>query len=153
MPLPIVKKESDFQKVLAAAEKDLEQGDLIAARNKYETILGLDSTNVEAYLGLGQIAFQRGFVDDAEILFGEAYEVGLEKFSGELPKSLSWDKEEERSILKSLHGQGLVAYRKGDISSASKWFDSYISLNPADDLGANYFIEAIQKNRKWHELG
>jgi len=142
------KKPDEF----AAAQEALNANDLAGAKTLYERIIKRDSGNPLAFAGLGQVAYQKGYLDDAEALFEEAYELGLEAFDGEMPKKLPWNQKNE-GLLRAIHGRGMIAYRKNQTEDARHWFELLLKLNPADQQGAHFFADAIKRGKKWAEMG
>lgn len=138
---------------LARAQELLNANDFAGAKDLYDAILKRDSTCALAYVGLGQVAYAKGFLDDAAALMDEAFEVELdERFEGVLPRRLAWNATNE-PLLRALHGQGMAAFRQGNAPLARERFELLLKLNPSDEQGAAYFLDAITNKRSWADMG
>ena len=137
--------------LLQEAQELLNANDLAGAKERYERVLRLDSSAALAYVGLGQIAFQRNFLDDAAALFEEAYDIALEERGGELPSKLAWTPRNE-PLLRAMHGRGLVSYRRGDTRDARTWFEQLLQLNAKDEQGVRYFLDAMDAGTSWARM-
>lgn len=147
------KKQPSIVDELARGQELLNAGDSAGAKACFDAVLKRDSACGLAYVGLGQVAFAKGFLDDAAALMDEAYEVVLEEeYDGALPDRLPWTPAAE-PLLRAIHGQGMVAYRRGDADAARERFALLKRLNPSDEQGAAFFLDAIAKKRSWADMG
>ena len=83
------------------------------------------------------------------------YEVGVricdlslgEDFDG----VLSWRLIDNRPFLRCLHGYGLSLWRLGRFGEAGRVFDRMLWLNPSDNQGVRFLIDAVAAREPWEE--
>ena len=74
---------------------------------------------------------------------------------GELPLDglgdgvLLWGWIDNRPWLRCLNGYGLCLWRLGNFKEAEHVFDRVLWLNPTDNQGVRFNIEAVQVRKKW----
>ncbi len=137
---------------LARAQDALNTNDLATAKALYESVIRRDPTKGLAYVGLGQVAYQSGFLDDAAAFMDEAYDICLDEHDGIPPRKASWSPKNE-PLLRAIHGQGLIAYRQGDSARAIDRFTLLLRLNPSDEQGAAILLAGVESGKSWRDLG
>jgi len=66
-------------------------------------------------------------------------------FSGVLP----WSLIDNRPFLRCLHGLGLCAWRLDRIEEALKIFTRLLWLNPSDNQGVRFNLDAVENGQRW----
>lgn len=83
------------------------------------------------------------------------YQVGLgigelsmgDDFIGLLP----WGHIDNRPFLRCMHGYGLCLWRLGRFDQAGHVFHQMLWLNPWDNQGVRFLIDAVQAGTAWHD--
>lgn len=142
----------EIEHLFAAGWAALQSGSNSEAEEAFLGVLVGDPHHADALNGLGTIAFHEKRLDDAEAMHGKALKEALKFFKGKMPTHVDWSAPHDRSLLRALHGQALVAYRRGDTKDAEKRFNDLLKLNPKDNTGATFLLADIKKGRKrWDE--
>ena len=108
----------------------------------------VDLRCLDAHSHLGNMVFED---DPAKAL--RHYEVGMR--IGELSLSglgdgvLPWGWIDNRPWLRCLNGFGLCLWRLGQLKEAERVFDRVLWLNPTDNQGVRFNMEAVRARRKW----
>ncbi len=117
----------------------------------YEILMGLCSADLrclDAHAHLGNLAWD---LNPATALLH--YEVGVrigelalgEHFDG----VLLWGWMDNRPFLRCLYGYGLCLWRLGRFGEAAAVFERVMWLNPPDDQGVRFVIDAVRQRRPW----
>lgn len=106
---------------------------------------------VDAIVGLGQVAHERGDVDAAATQFAEAVRLAKQQLGGRWPARLRFDDPRERSFLRAIHGAGLIAYRQSQHDEALRWFTLEQRLDPQDHQGSRYLVRNIRAGKRWQQ--
>ena len=138
----------EIEHLFAAGWAALQSGMLSEAEEAFLGVLAGDPHHADALNGLGTVAFHEKRLDDAEELLGKALKEALKAFKGKMPTHVDWNAPHDRTLLRALHGQALVAYRRGDAKEAEKRFNELLKLNPKDNTGAKLLLADIRKGRK-----
>jgi hypothetical protein len=116
-----------------------------------DLLMGLcqsDLRCLDAHAHLGNFAAE---LNPAEAIRHYAVGVGIGElslgrdFSGLLP----WGLLDNRPFLRCLHGLGLCAWRLGWFEEAQKIFTRLLWLNPTDNQGARFNLDAVKARQKW----
>ena len=83
------------------------------------------------------------------------YEMGLrigelslgEGFEAVLP----WGHIDNRPFLRCMHGYGLCLWRLGRYDEAARVFEKMLWLNPSDNQGVRFVVEAVRAGKAWEE--
>lgn len=83
------------------------------------------------------------------------YEVGVrigelslgEGFGAVLP----WGHIDNRPFLRCMHGYGLCLWRLGRYDEAGRVFEKMLWLNPSDNQGVRFLVEAVRAGKAWEE--
>jgi hypothetical protein len=62
---------------------------------------------------------------------------------------LPWGWIDNRPWLRCLNGYGLCLWRFGNFKEVEHVFDRVLWLNPTDNQGVRFNIEAVQLRKKW----
>lgn len=124
-----------------------------AANVKSGALVKAHPESFAAWACRGAVLYELGKLADAKAAYVRALKLAEEFFRGRLPARLRWSETTERHVLRAIHGAGCVAYRQGDVSSAQKFFEEEVRLNPADEQGAKYMLRDIKAGRAWNALG
>jgi hypothetical protein len=123
-------------------------GDRHGARQMLMGLCEADLRCLDAHAHLGNLAFDAG----PESAVGH-YEVGVrigelslgEGFDGVLP----WGWIDNRPFLRCLYGYGLCLWRLELFDEAAQVFDRILWLNPSDNQGARFVIDAVRTRHPW----
>lgn len=126
-------------------------GDYAGAHALLMDLLAADLRCLDAHAHLGNLVFDH---DPTQAL--RHYEVGAAigeltlgpDFDGVLP----WGLVDNRPYLRCLHGVGLSAWRLGERTLARTVFGRLLWLNPDDQQGARFCLEALDAGRTWEEM-
>jgi hypothetical protein len=70
-----------------------------------------------------------------------------DEFDGVLP----WGHVDNRPFLRCMHGFGLCCWRLGQFEEAGRVFDRMLWLNPSDNQGVRFLIDAIRARVAWED--
>jgi tetratricopeptide (TPR) repeat protein len=150
------RQEFEMEQVLPGADPDDPDSDPITEsnelkdagdpRNAYKILMELceaDLRCLDAHAHLGNFLF-----DDRPAEAIHHYEVGLrigelslgDDFDGLLP----WGHLDNRPFLRCMHGFGLCCWRLGRFDKAERVFGRMLWLNPSDNQGARFLIDAVR---------
>jgi hypothetical protein len=123
-------------------------GDPRRARMILMELCRADLRCLDAHAHLGHVEF-----DHHPALAIRHYEVGLrigelslgERFDGLLP----WGHIDNRPFLHCMQGYALCGWRLGQFEEAERVFDRMLWLNPSDNQGVRFLIEAVRARRAW----
>lgn len=131
---------------LAIDQRD--RGDRYGARVSLTALCEADLRCLDAHAHLGNFVF-----DDSAELAIRHYEVGVR--IGELSLGegfdgvLSWGLIDNRPFLRCLYGYGLCLWRLGRFDEAASVFERILWLNPSDNQGARFVIDAVRARQRW----
>jgi tetratricopeptide (TPR) repeat protein len=131
---------------LAIDRKD--RGDRYGARESLMALCEADLRCLDAHAHLGNFVF-----DDSAELAMRHYEVGMR--IGELSLGdgfdgvLSWGLIDNRPFLRCLYGYGLCLWRLKRFEEAAGVFERILWLNPSDNQGARFVIDAVRTRHPW----
>ena len=123
-------------------------GDRYASREILMGLCEVDLRCLDAHAHLGNLAFDVG--PESAV---RHYEVGVrigelslgEGFDGVLP----WGWTDNRPFLRCLYGYGLCLWRLERFGEAAQVFDRILWLNPSDNQGARFVIDAVRRKTAW----
>jgi hypothetical protein len=157
------RREFEMEQVLPGAESDdpesdpitesndlKDAGDVRAALRILMELCQVDLRCLDAHAHLGNLRF-----DHHPALAIRHYEVGLrigelslsEPFDGLLP----WGFIDNRPFLRCLHGFGLCCWRLGRFGDAERVFQRMLWLNPSDNQGVRFLIDAVHARTSWED--
>lgn len=145
----------EIEHLFIAGWAALQAGALSEAEEAFLGVLATDPDHADALNGLGTVAFHEKRLDEAEALHEKAYGIALKFYKGKkLPTHVDWGSAHDRTLLRAMHGQALVAFRRGDVKEAEKRFNAILKLNPKDNTGVRFLLADIKKGRKsWDQNG
>jgi len=83
------------------------------------------------------------------------YEVGLRigelSLGDDFPGVLPWGLIDNRPFLRCMHGYGLCLWRLGRFDEAEHVFDRMLWLNPSDNQGVRFLIDAVKAKTVWED--
>ena len=142
--------EGDESPVADAADLAAE-GDPLAARELLMDVLGADLRCLDAHAHLGNLTFER--MPERAVVH---YEIGMRIGELSLPAGfdgfLLWGRLFNRPFLRCLHGYGLCLWRLGKSEEAGRIFERMLSLNPIDNQGVRFCLEALRAGRSWEDM-
>ena len=138
----------DLDPVADAAELHRAGADKEATRI-LEGLVALDERCVDAWVHLGNIAFDNNGPKAAAELYDRAVAVGEQSlpdgFAGVLPRGLI----DNRPFLRALHGLGLCAWRQRRWDDAEEVFVSRVWLEGAGTWDAVSCLERVRARLRW----
>jgi Flp pilus assembly protein TadD len=144
----------EIDHLFAAGWAALQSGALSDAEEAFLGVLATDANHADALNGLGTVAFHEKRLDEAEALHEKALGIALKFYKGKMPTHVEWGAPHDRTLLRALHGQALVAFRRGDTKEAEKRLSAVLKLHPKDTTGARFLLADIKKGRKsWDQNG
>lgn len=157
------RREFEMEQVLPGADPDGPDSDPIThsndlkdagdQRQAFRILMELCQADVrcfDAHAHLGNFEFGHH-----PALAIRHYEVGLrigelslgEAFDGLLP----WGWVDNRPFLRCMHGFGLCCWRLGRFDEAGRVFERMLWLNPSDNQGARFMIDAVRTRSPWED--
>ena len=151
----------EMEQVLPGADPDDPGSDPIIESNDYKDagdtrqackilmdLCRADLRCLDAHAHLGHVEF-----DHHPSIALRHYEVGLrigelslgDRFDGLLP----WGHKDNRPFLRCMHGYALCGWRLGQFEEAERVFDRMLWLNPSDNQGVRFLIEAVRARSTW----
>jgi hypothetical protein len=126
-------------------------GDRAGARELLMNLLARDLRCLDAHAHLGNLAF--------DLLPGQAlrhYEIGLSIGAFSLGKTfdgvLPWGLIDNRPFLRCLHGAALCWWRLRKTREAAAAFRKMLWLNPGDNQGARFDLQAVEAGQTWEQM-
>lgn len=142
----------EIEHLYAAGWVALQSNRLSEAEEAFLAVLTHDPQHVDALNGLGTVYFHENRLDEAEGLFEKALNAGLAFYEQKMPDHVDWEAPHDRSLLRTLHGRALVAFRKGNAAKAEERFEEILRIDPDDHVGAQFLLDDIAKGRTtWGE--
>lgn len=130
------KAEQHFRQVVVH-EDDLENSPLMA---------------IEAHAGLGAVNLRHKDLFEAHRWYAESYHLLDRYYATKWPSRLNWKKFDDRPAMRTLIGLGHLAYEKKDFIRARAYYNRLLKLDPRDELGVKYFLDALDSGISFHEL-
>lgn len=134
-------------KTLHEGWEHLKANELDAAEGVFARIAASDPSVIDAWNGLGAVAFEHGDLEGSLMNYRKARAAALVMYGGEFPDRLHWT-EEHKPALRAIHGMGLNYFRLEKFSEAEELFEALLQLNPADNQGAAFLLKDIRKKTK-----
>lgn len=136
---------------LVHAWEEIRAHNLDEAERIFEEETVADPSNLDAWNGLGAVRFERGDLASSLGCYERALAVARAAHGGRLPDRLPWT-EENKPVLRSIHGVAINLFRDGKLAEARKEFELLLKLNPDDNQGAATMLRDISKKTKlWSE--
>jgi hypothetical protein len=155
------RREFEMEQVLPGADSDdpesdpinesndlKDAGDVRSARRLLMELCQADLRCLDAHAHLGNLAFEH---DPALAI--RHYEVGVRigelSLASDFDGLLAWGFVDNRPFLRCLHGFGLCCWRLGRFDEAERVFVRMLWLNPSDNQGVRFLIEAVRAKEPW----
>jgi hypothetical protein len=155
------RREFEMEQVLPGADSDdpesdpitksndlKDAGDVRGARRLLMELCQADLRCLDAHAHLGNLEFDHHAADAIR-----HYEVGLRIGELSLPEAfdglLPWGFIDNRPFLRCLHGFGLCCWRLGRFHEAERVFVRMLWLNPSDNQGVRFLIDAVRVKEPW----
>jgi len=157
------RREFEMEQVLPGADSDDPESDPITESNDLNDagdVRGAlrilmercqaDLRCLDAHAHLGNLAFEH----DPELTIRH-YEVGVRigelSLASDFDGLLPWGFIDNRPFLRSLYGFGLCCWRLGRFEEAERVFVRMLWLNPSDNQGARFLIDAVRAKEPWSQ--
>lgn len=127
-----------------------DERDFAGARAILMRLLEADLRCLDAHAHLGNLMWDLGARDAIK-----HYEIGMG--IGELSLGagfagvLRWGAIDNRPFLRCMHGYGLCLWRMGQAHEAAAVFERMLWLNPSDNQGARFNLQAVVEGRTWDD--
>jgi tetratricopeptide (TPR) repeat protein len=133
------------------AWEEIRARNLDEAERIFEEETIADPANIDAWNGLGAVHFERGDLTSSLASYERAVGISRAAHGGKFPERLPWT-DENKPVLRAVHGTGLNLFRLGKFADARREFELLLRLNPEDNQGAAIFLRDIAKKAKlWKE--
>jgi len=147
----------DLDEPITQAVDLADVGDLDGAFRALQKCIEADQRCIDAYAHLGHYYFGDGCSKWWVKKALKCYQAGVAVGERALPLGfdglLPWGWVDNRPFLRALHGLGLCQWRLGDFAAARQTFWRLLMLNPWDNIGARFLIEAVEDGRDYLEWG
>jgi tetratricopeptide (TPR) repeat protein len=119
----------------------------------YKETLRLDPGHADAWVHVGNVRFEEGYVRQALSLYERGEAAALERMIGDPGQYVGpfWGDVDSRPYMRALHGQGLCYYRLGRLEEASRAFKRMLELNPNDNQGARFLLRDMEDGLTWEQ--
>ena len=104
---------------------------------------------LDAHAHLGNMAF-----DLQPRIAIRHYQVGLGELSlgSDFTGVFPWGRIDNRPFLRCMHGYGLCLWRLGRFDEAERIFHRLLWLNPSDNQGIRFLIDAVKAGVAWTDV-
>ena len=123
-------------------------GDVRGALRVLMELCQADLRCLDAHAHLGNLAFEH---DAAQAI--RHYEAGVRigelSLASDFDGLLPWGFIDNRPFLRCLHGFGLCCWRLGRFDEAERVFVRMLWLNPSDNQGVRFLIDAVRAKAPW----
>lgn len=130
----------------------MRSGDWDGAVKHMKGLLSMDSRCLDAYAHLGNWYFELAGpknLNTAMNFYKTGVAVGLKSIGNKINDVFPWGLIDNRPFFRCLHGFGLCYYRKGKTTEALRIFSKMIWLNPSDNQGARFLVNALVGGVSW----
>jgi hypothetical protein len=143
---------TDFDSDPICASNDLKDaGDPEGARQILMELCQADLRCLDAHAHLGNLVFDHS-PKAALRHFTVGVRIGELSLATDFDGLLPWGHIDNRPFLRCLHGLGLCLWRLGRFAEAEPVFERLLWLNPSDNQGARFVIDAVRAGTGWEEL-
>jgi tetratricopeptide (TPR) repeat protein len=125
----------------------------VDAESYYREALRIDPGHADAWVHLGNLRFEEGYVIEALEHYERAQAVAEARTIGD-PAQYSppfWLDLDSRPFMRALFGRGLCLWRLGRLDEARQVFDWMMALNPNDNQGARFLLHDLDEGLSWEE--
>jgi tetratricopeptide (TPR) repeat protein len=148
--LPGQDPEDPFSDPITESNDLKNSGDREGAYKILMDLCQADLRCLDAHAHLGNLAFDHR-PEDAIRHYEVGFRIGElslgEGFDGLLP----WGWIDNRPFLRSMHCFGLCLWRLGRFEEAGRIFDRMLWLNPSDNQGVRFLIDAVRARAAWED--
>jgi hypothetical protein len=125
-------------------------GDHPGARRLLMELCQADLRCLDAHAHLGNLAFDHS-PKDAIRHFEVGVRIGELSIGADFDGLLPWGHIDNRPFLRCLHGFGLCLWRLERFEEAGRVFERMLWLNPTDNQGARFLIDAVRAKKAWED--
>jgi tetratricopeptide (TPR) repeat protein len=131
----------------------LHVGWLKAAEAYYREALRVDPGHADAWVHLGSLHFQEGYVVQALAHYEQGQAAAEARTIGDPARYPApfWIDVDSRPFMRAVHGRGLCLWRLGRVDEARQVFTWMMELNPSDNQGTRFLLEYLDQGLSWEE--
>ncbi len=133
----------------------MDTGDWYGAVKHMKSLIQQDQRCLDAYAHLGTWYFEYGNpheLNTAKNYYKTGVAIGLKSIGDNANDVFPWGFIDNRPFFRCLHGLGLCFYRQNRPTEAFTIFSKMVWLNPSDNQGARFLINAIIDGVSWGEF-
>ena len=140
----------DIDPVADAAELS-RRGDARAATQILEGLVAQDERCIDAWVHLGNMAFEHAGPETALPLYDRAVAIGEQALGSGFFGVLSWGFVDNRPFLRALHGLGLCAWRQGRWEDAEAVFSTRAWVDGGVTVDSIWCFDQVRARRPWRD--
>ncbi len=125
-------------------------GEWVAARMILMDLCQADLRCLDAHAHLGNLVFDRR-PEEAIRHYQVGVGIGELSLGDRLEAVLPWGHVDNRPFLRCMHGYGLCLLRLGRYDEAGRVFEKLLLLNPSDNQGVRFLVDAVRAGEPWRE--
>ena len=123
-------------------------GDPVGAIQLLMAVLQADLRCLDAHAHLGAFQFENA-PGMALRYYETGWAIGRLSLGANFDGLLRWSVLENRPFLRCLHGVGICRWRLGRFEETAEIFERMLWLNPMDNQGARFMIDAVRAKQPW----
>jgi tetratricopeptide (TPR) repeat protein len=146
--LPGQNPDDPFADPIAEANDLKDTGDFVGAQRLLMKLCDSDLRCLDAHAHLGNLVFDH-WPQNAIRHYEVGVRIGELSLGAEFDGVLPWLHIDNRPFLRCLHGYGLCLWRMKRFDEAGRVFQRMLWLNPSDNQGARFLINAVRSRKSW----
>ncbi len=148
--LPGADPNDPFDDPITQATDLKNAGELAEASRILMELCQADLRCLDAHAHLGTLVFDHR-PQDAIRHYQVGLGIGELSLGGDFIGLLPWGHIDNRPFLRCMHGYGLCLWRLGCFDQAGRVFHRMLWLNPWDNQGVRFLIDAVKAGTAWHD--
>lgn len=131
-----------------------EEGNVDEIKSKLNQLIEEDPYFLDSYLLMYEILMNEDKEEEAIKYLDNAYNKAVETITigDKWPYRLEWDWIENRHIIRAILNKGIYLWANGKENEAIEIFRRLLKMNPADQIGARFYILAIRKGISFEDF-
>jgi tetratricopeptide (TPR) repeat protein len=121
----------------------------VDAESYYREALRIDPGHADAWVHLGNLRFEEGYVVEALDHYERAQAAAEARTIGD--PAPFWLDLDSRPFMRALSGRGLCLWRLGRVIDARQVFAWMMELNPNDNQGVRFLLHDLDEGLSWEE--